>query len=338
MEGRAFLLKKIVSLCAACLLFLSGCLGGDPETPSPTRTSAVIPTSTPLAVETPAAPSPSPTLTQAATVEPVLPAETPPVESLPPVPTETPAVEEGWNGDADSLTLNDFPTQLSGINEVLASFPLKDYQLFLIAQLPDHDTWLYGAYGPDMEGLILRVGVQWRYLAIPHLTPSGLRPDMAYGDFDGDLEMELALIPYQAGGTGVSVWGLYVVDFGSDGLWRTLEFSPKDYQAILEQSITCTYQAESNLVTLQAGDSVLELDLTALGYPQPGEGITAGVGGFVSFGVEGDSLNGSFTLGLSAPNVPAAALDNAVTLSADVVYTGSAFGLNDLSLSPAISS
>lgn len=334
MEGRAFLLKKIVSLCVACLLLLSGCLGGgDPETPSPTPPSAVTPTPTPLSVETPVVPSPSPTLTE--TVEPDAPAESPPDEAPPPVPTETAAVAEGWNGDPDSLALNDFPTQLSSGDEVMGSFPLEDYRLFLISQLPDYDTWLYGAYGPDMEGLILRVGIQWKYFDIPHLTPRALMPDMAYGDFDGDLDMELAIMPYQASGTEVSIWGLSVVDFGADGVWRSLAFSPKDYQAILEQSITCTYHAESNLATFRAGESVLELDLTALGYPAPGEPVTAGGGSIVSFGVDGDNLYGSFTIGLSAPNIPAGALVNAVTLSADVVYTGSAFGLNELYLSPA---
>lgn len=324
-------MKKIIILCTACLLALSSCAGnGETVSPSPVATQTVSPTVTPLAVETPlVTATPVPTDT-------VPPVETAPDETLP-LETQSPEPEEGWNGRADTLTLDDFRTQLSSSDEVLeaaAAQPDESALLLLIAQLPESDTWLYGVYGPQKEqSLILRVGTQWEQFSIPFLTSQGLLPQMYYGDFDGDMALELALLSYADSNPEGSEWSLSVIEFGDGGSWSAFYFDPADYAAILDQSITCSYAPATNVATLQAGDSTLALNLTDRGYPDPGEPVTASCGQVISFHVEDDALSGSFSIHVNAPNLPPAALVDVAQVRADIVYTGSAFGLNALTLS-----
>lgn len=319
-------MKKIMTFCAACLLLLSGCTGGQ-EAASPSPTASVPPSATPLAVET-AAVSPTPTPAEiAAPVVTEAPVEIPPVETV------EPEEDKGWDGSADTLTLNDFPTQLSGggeVAEIVAEQSVDGAALFLIAQIPESDTWLYGVCGPGQESsLILRVGARWEQFDIPFLPPAPILPQIYYGDFDGDMTLELALLTC-GGGADVSVCGLNVVEFGDGGGWSALAFDPADYTAILDQSVGCAYDPETNVATLQAGESSLTLNFTDWGYPEPGEPVTAACGGAVSFTVDGDAIYGSFSVGVDAPNVPAGAMSSVAGVSADVVYTGSAFGLDAL--------
>lgn len=334
LEGRAFLLKKWLPFCAACLVALSGCTGGaQSTTPLPVSPSADQPSATPLSTEEIiVTPSPTPVETVPPSMPPEVSLAPEPNESEPAPVENSPPETAGWNGDPDTLTLDDFPTQLSSGADVVnaaSSLPSSSAGLYLVAQLPDRDTWLYGFCGPqDAQGLILRVGAQWHAFDIPFLTPQGLLPAMAYGDYDGDLDLELAIVTHQGSGTGVNVWGLSVVDF-SGGVWTALEFIPADYTAILDLSLTSIYHPEGNTVTLQAGEAVLELDLTALGYSDPGGQVEASVGGWVLFAAEDDALSGSFSIDLYAPNFPIQGLQYVATLQADVVYTGSTFGLGD---------
>ena len=80
MEGRAFPLKKLITLCTACLLALTGCNGGDAITPSPELTEP--PVTTTLAVETPIPTEESSVSTPLPTD--TLPLEVQPTETLPP--------------------------------------------------------------------------------------------------------------------------------------------------------------------------------------------------------------------------------------------------------------
>ena len=333
MEGRAFPLKKLITLCAACLLALSGCNGGDAALPSPE--GAEPPATTPLSLETPAVQTPAQTsapVTQ--TLAPstdVLPSASLPVES-PPLPTGTSLL---WDGNPDSLTLGDFPTQLSNgtdVSDSVAALQGGDKAgLYLVFQLPEQDTWLYGFYTPDgVQGLILRVGTQWQALDIPFLAPQALLPAMSYGDYDGDGDAELAIVYFVGGGSGTNVWGLSVVDFSSGG-WELFQFADTDYTAIVDLSLSCLYDSETNRITLFAGDASLELDPASLGYSGPAGELEAGLGNWVHFTTAGDDISAAFGITLWAPDMPPEGV-RVATLHANVVYTGSAFGLN----SPAL--
>lgn len=349
-------MKKLLSFCAACLVALSGCTpgGGESTAPPPVSPSAGLPSTTPLSSQevvltpspSPDSPAPSVPASAAPPVESASPAPSPtplppetPVPETPvpetPVP-ETPVPETpAWDGNPDALTLDDFPTQLITGPELAAAAAAQDPAsagLYLVAQLPDADTWLYGFCGPqDAQGLILRVGAQWQAYDIPFLTPGAALPAMAYGDYDGDGAPELALSTLTGSGSGAAVWSLSVVDFSTD-LWELLQFIPADYGAILDLSLTSAYDAAAGTVTLQAGGAVLTLSLADLGYADPGGTVEAAPLPQVSFTAEGDALSASFGVGLFAPNLPPAGLP-AAALQADVVYTGSAFGLGDFTLS-----
>lgn len=351
-------MKQWLLFCAACLLALSGCTSGQSQTPPPTgsasaepATTAPPPSSTPVptprptssVVPTAFSPAPSDAVVsppaRPSAPEPSLPQ---PAETLPseiPVPLESPPASEEilWNGDPDALTLDDFPTQLSSSSELaeaIEALPEDGAGLYLLSQLPEQDTWLYGVYGPNKaQGLILRIGENWKYLDISYLTPQMLPPVMAYGDYDQDLDMELAIVTHLGSGSDVNQWGLSVVEVSTDEGWTDLEFAPTDYRAILEQSVSITYEGDSNRITLKAGESALELALTELGITDPGEPVTIGTGGVVLFTAEEDSLYATFTMSIESPGIPTGTFPNLVQVDTDVIYTGSAFGLNNFSLS-----
>ncbi|WP_300295016.1 hypothetical protein [uncultured Intestinimonas sp.] len=343
--------KTFLLCCISCLLALGGCRGETPEvSPAPGPEETVLPTvaASPTATQPPAtetaAEVPLPTDTA------VLPDDQSP--SPAPSPSDTTSAPEvspsqvteaeprpAWDGDVDGLSLTDFPTQLSTGGQILervSSLGEGEGDLSLVSQLPDQDTWLYGAYAPDgTQGLILRVGRQWKYFAAPYLTQQGQVPAMLYGDFDKDGAQELAVVSQQEGGPDVSRWGLYVADFSEDS-WTILEFSPADYTAILDLSISSAYDPETNTVVLQAGEDTVSLALSELGISSPGGEIIHQTGGLILFTAEGDTLYGTFSVSLDAPAFSGyAALDDVALARAEVVYTGSAFGLNGLALLPS---
>ena len=144
-------MKKFALLCAA-LFVLSGCTGNtETGSPSPEGGSPGPVSSQPLVSTTPAVPdSPAPEVTPIPT--PSVPAE--PTPTL--APTDT---SGGWDGDLGTLTLADFPTALSdGAAVAQGTEPL-----YLVAQLPEADTWLYGLNPAKANTLILRVGEKWEH-------------------------------------------------------------------------------------------------------------------------------------------------------------------------------
>lgn len=312
-------MKKFALLCAA-LFVLSGCTGNtETGSPSPEGSSPGPVSSQPLVSTTPAVPdSPAPEVTPTPTPTPSLPAE--PTPTL--APTDT---SGGWDGDLGTLTLADFPTALSdGAAVAQGTEPL-----YLVAQLPEADTWLYGLNPAKANTLILRVGEKWEHFDLNWLTPGVILPRMAYGDFDADMDLELALILYVGSGTGLSVEELHIIEFGDSGVWTDNYFAPDDYRAILDQSVEYLYDEPSRTLTVQAeGGSV--------SYAVPEEQTYTGPCGFgavVSFLTEGDALGAVF----GAAYIPNASPGNSqyiAQIQADVVYTGAAFGLANLQAVP----
>lgn len=308
-------MKKLIALCAACLLVLSGCaVHADPDqTPSPTPGSAQ-----PTAVPATTAPVTS------APVETAAPAVTP---TPTPVETAAPSADlqtEGWNGDLSALTLDDLPTQLA-VGDAAYQNPIA-----LIAQLPESDTWLYVLNG-SLHGFLLRIGEDWKYFNFPLVPSFSEAPMMVYGDFDGDMDLELAILILMSGGDGAHIWTLEIVEFASNGLWTAHPFESSDYQAILDSSVLCSYDAATNLASLNVGEQTLALDLTALGCEDPGGPLSSQTGDFVSFLVEGDTITAYFNVRLNAANIPPQTFYVA-QVAATVVYTGTSFGLSDLTI------
>ncbi len=324
-------MKKSILLCAACLLALTGCAKGQAEV-TPTVRPTATPQATPLVS---AADLPEPTIVPTAAPQVTQTPEVLPTETvLLPTPTPEP---EGWDGDPDKLTLDDFPTQLATAEQMAAGGVAADgSDIYLVSQLPESDTWLYGVYGPEKEqSLILRVGSDWKGLNGTFFTPQGILPTMAYGDFDGDMDMELAIIPYLGSGTDASAYGLSVVEFGSTG-WTVLTFQESDYRAIVEQSVLCSYDAATNVATLQLGETSLDLNLDEHGLKEVEGPVSSMSGDHIHFAVNGDTITGRFSVAIQVASSQGQGRFpmSLAYVDATVVYTGSNFGLADLSLSP----
>lgn len=311
-------MKRYLLFGMVCLLILSGC--ADPgqaalSTPPP---SSAAPSAAPS--DRPEAPTPAPTAAP----------QTPPATATP-APTPAPTPEpEGWDGNPDTLSLEDFPTQLVTLADMMQDINEEGSGLYLLAQIPEMDTWLYGLYSPVKDQkLVLRVGERWKVFDLLYLTPQTISPQIFYGDFDGDMELELAILAYTGSGTGISIETLSVVEFGETG-WTALTLQAAEYTAVLEQSVFCSHDAVEGVTRLQLGETVLDIQL-----PQaPGGALTSYVGNSVHFQVEGDMIHGSFAVGLSAPDLPPTGFYPAM-IRADVLYTGTSFGLDDLTLESA---
>ncbi|NCB62303.1 MAG: hypothetical protein EOM52_01630 [Clostridia bacterium] len=308
-------MKKILLLCTA-LLLLAGCSvpsGAESNVPS----------------ISPEAPSVQPAPSEEISDEPVAsappPAATPLPSVTPPSATDIPAQ---WDGSLETLTLADFPVSLSTGDEVAAG----GQPLYLVAELTGQQTWLYGL--PGGHGLILRLGDAWQYFDLSYLTsPRMIMPWIASGDYDGDLELELALVIYAESGTGVSVFDLHIIELPADSAWTDNWFNPEDYQAILGAALTSSHDAAQNLLTISAGDSRLSVNLTAVGYPEPGTPIVAFAAPIVSFACSGDAITVLFDVNVASPAIGPAGFP-AARLTADVVYTGSTFGLSNFNIIP----
>ena len=98
----------------------------------------------------------------------------------------------------------------------------------------------------------------------------------------------------------------------------------------MELSLSSTYDPEADLITLQAGDASLQLSPAELGYPGLGPEMEASLGHWIFFTTNGDAIEASFGISLWAEGMPAEGV-HAAMLNANVVYTGSAFGLGDFS-------
>ena len=108
---------------------------------------------------------------------------------------------------------------------------------------------------------------------------------------------------------------------------------PADRGLYNSDILICGNRIEAVGSNLAAGDAQLTLDMTELGFPVPGGEVVVSPGSLALFTTEGDDLYATFSLDLNAPAIPEGSLDQAVLLHTEVVYTGSAFGLNAPSLS-----
>ena len=310
-------MKKISLLCV-CFLLLAGCAAGP-------NAESTAPSIAPVAPSVQPAPSKEPVQSEALSspslevVETPLPSETVPIESGAPV---------QWDGNLETLTLDLFPTVLSTGEEAAKN----DSPLYLVAQIDGQNIWLYGLSGG--QGLILRVDDMWQYFDLPyHLSPRNILPAISYGDYDGDMQFEVALQIYTGSGTGISVYDLHIIELSGDGAWTDTWFDPDDYRAILDAGITSAYDEAENILTVSAGESTIAVDLTAAGYPEPGSPVEAHFGRVVGFSCSGDTITASFGIVADAPSIPPLGL-YPLDLQATIVYTGSTFGLSDLTLFP----
>lgn len=307
-------MKKLILICAA-LLVLSGCgstgeKGSAVVEPAPADTVTVPPLATPTA-------EPEKEIGSGSSA---------PEASTPPEATDSPLVGSGpWNGDLDALSLDDFPTQLA-TGDMVLNGGKEDY-LYLVSQFPEQNIWLYGLAGG--RGVILRCGTKWEYFDLTYVSSHCALPSMAYGDYDGDGQGEVAVdLTVDMGSVG-DIQELHIFEVSGD-IWTDRWLSDEDYQAILEQSVYFSLDSSAHTVTGQVGFTsvtcTLEADQEELASL---EGYSGSFRDGVSFDVTQNPISAVFRATLRREHTQPVLVG---MVHADVVYTGSAFGLANLSI------
>lgn len=315
LEVSAPVMKKLILICAA-LLILAGC-GSTEEGDSAAAGSAPVATVTVTPLASP-------------TVKP----EKKGGEESGPAASETPSPEASgtaqvgagpWNGDLAALSLKDFPTQ-PATGDMIFDSSRKDY-LYLVTQLPKHNIWLYGLAGG--RGVILRCGGRWEYFDLTYLTPHGALPGIAFGDYDGDGQGEVAVDLHVDENTSGGVQELHIFEV-SGQIWTDQWLREEDYEAILEQSVRFTLDPGTHTLTGQVGVTAVSTTPSADQSALPSlDGYSGSFDEAVSFDITTNPISAAFRASLRKEHTQ---LIPVGTIHADVVYTGSTFGLANLSI------
>ena len=128
---------------------------------------------------------------------------------------------------------------------------VQDYQFPLIAAIPEENIYLY-ATKDCLQETILFVGDISHSYNIPWITPRWFMPDMKLYDFDNDGLNELAIRHYYGSGTGISIWGLTIIEINesteNSKPWAMYTFAPEDYIKQVNDVITYSATAKSNSI------------------------------------------------------------------------------------------
>lgn len=139
------------------------------------------------------------------------------------------------------------------------------------------------------------------------ITPRGILPSLAYEDFDGDGQAELAVILYSGSGTGISIYELHMLEIKQAGDIQQIDeyvYQPDQYISQLQEVASITLYDQASLLKgelLVAGDQRYEVDLQALQAPDYGTiNDTLIWGSIAAFSVEGRQLVGTFGVAVGA--------------------------------------
>lgn len=330
-------MKKLLMFFVICLLGLSACSSGEAEISQPpvSDSGLSVPTATPLSSAPPAFSSlPQPVSSPSET-----PDGSPALESVPAESTEPPETT-GAPDSLDHLTLNDFPTQLATPEDLAAG----DKLLYLVAQVPDFDTWLY-SLGHQKSGLVLRIGDQWKFFDLPYTVDGSAFPQLFWGDFDGDQKLELSVLVHTNENTPdpnnifsiaspPDIWELHIIEMDDNNTWTDHRFDAADYEAILEESVAFAYNSDTSVVSITAeGGWNINISSPQLSTGQSAGAFLSGSCGSntVKYTIAGNSISADF--GIELRYASATVFVTSTTVHATVVYTGSVFGLINITMS-----
>ena len=158
--------------------------------------------------------------------------------------------------------------------------PQRNFPLY--AALPKDDFYLYGIYP---TGMVLYHENQGHYFDWPGLTPRLILPEMAYYDYDGDGEKELAVTVYYASGTGLALMDLHIIKINkSDSSWPPVTYydytvsssyndeNPTDIEKLLGEDFPFTLEDNGETVHFMMDDKSYiahnKLDEEYAGLPQ----------------------------------------------------------------------
>lgn len=299
-------MKRILPLCLACLIPLAAC----------SAQGAAI--SAPTLVASPA--EPAGTISSVDSQADSLPPPSPLSISL------TSEALEGseWNGDVPSLP----QSRVDGQAE-LSCLLAEPSGSALLAQLPEKDIALYGIWDEEHleERCLLQIGAHAWVYDLPWATPRCYLPRIYSADFDSDGTEELALLTYVGSGTGVSYWTLALAEL--EGETPTLRaLSASSYETALAPHFSCTYNDKAKQATLAFnGTEPQIIDFSHFTPSLPaGTQLSAAVGDWVEYTVEGDAITVCLGVNLYGGDIPPTCLYPA-DLNGQVSYDGEHFSL-----------
>lgn len=213
---------------------------------------------------------------------------------------------------------------------------LSDYFRRLVS-IPREEVYLYGMWGGDY--LIFQKGSAFYPIQLFWETPHGSCPELYSGDYDGDGEIEYALIKLEGTGTGYHTYGLYILEPEEEEL-KLYSF---DFVDMMTQLETVYYKVSPTNRYVEIGTNT---------GTYPGSSCFVNYESFLdSYGDEEqkftgicfsdiysfEEMNGNIGLtlqaGLQFDNLAMVHYENSAVISAMVHYDGrGGFSLGDISM------
>lgn len=222
-------------------------------------------------------------------------------------------------------TLSGLPSQLTTSSAELWG----DQPIFLLAQLPEKDIFLYGLTVEDNSSqLLLRTGDCLTLYDLPWLTPRSVFPQLCHGDYDGDGDTELLLLTYTGSGTGVSSWTLTMLEDTKDG-WTALTLPDLSYEDDLSPFLSCQHQGDRQV---SAAIGQLQVSFPLPDSADPEAPLEAYTGTIVDYTVSGDTIAVKLTVGIYQEGSIPYTCEYPLQLEGQIVYDSAGFSLSSLSL------
>lgn len=201
-----------------------------------------------------------------------------------------PAETEEWLDVLKQIPKEEYLSAVSYDDNRTAGYQ-KDH-VVLLAKNQDADMRLYGYETQGQaRGLIADYQGTWSYFDL-FWDSWRFAPVLYQGDFDGDLEEEIAMVAPGGYGTGVSVEKLGIFEAAAD---HTLTYTEADVMspAWMEQQLGpfIDFDRKEGKVRIRKSGGVHEIDLTASAeYEQEKDQIRVVYDTWVSFQVQGDDI------------------------------------------------
>ncbi|HVJ49839.1 hypothetical protein [Desulfitobacterium sp.] len=132
----------------------------------------------------------------------------------------------------------------------------------LIAEIPDHDIYLYGLNNLNYTGVVLRQGSHIQTFNWTYLTPRFILPKIRVADYDHNGADELLIILHNASGTGIAIEELHMLEPSNNELYSDVKFLPDDYINQLNSNVKYSYDKEQNKLIFNIGNNKYEMDTT----------------------------------------------------------------------------
>ena len=240
-------------------------------------------------------------------------------------PSPTPEPEPPW---WEGITVDDLPDTPATAEEVLAG----GQDFCLLARLPGEDIALYGSSAPapgGRAGVLLRRGdtlTPFDQVYLPDEAPA--LPQLWWDDFDGDGGAELAVKYLIRNHAGSHVYELHIYEPEGEG-WIDHGLTDRDADALLSELVTCRYDAAGHTVTASVPGGSASYPLGE-GGPEPQAGGTLTFVDRTFYRYEDGSFTGVYGVGALLQGLDDPRYFASVT--ADVVYDGAGFSLENLQL------